>query len=89
MAVIGTGWNGAGKTLSGSIQVLSKLLRGGLVRSWKVQNWSRSVQVGSRLVRDGQISSRYNRSYSGVATITPERVGFSHAWPELIRVGYQ
>ena len=87
MVVVGTGCVGAGKGRSGSIRVRSKLLRGGLVRSWQVQNWSGSVHVGSRLVRNGQISSGYNWSYSALVTITPDRVGVSLAWSELIRVG--
>ena len=89
MVVIGTGWVGEGKGWSGSIRVRSKLLRGGLVRSWQVQNWSGSVHVGSRLVINGQISSGYNRSYSGLVTVTPDRVGVSHARSELIGVGYE
>ena len=81
------GWSWKGR--SSSIRVRSKLLKGGVVRSWQVQNWSWSIQVGSRLVRDGQITSGSNRSYWGVVTITPDRVGVSHAWPELIRVRYE
>ena len=89
VVVIDTGWVGAGKGWPGSIRVRSKLLRGGLVRSWQVQNWSESVHVGSRLVINGQISSGYNRSYSGLVAITSDRVGVSHAWSELIGVGYE
>ena len=70
MVVIGTGRVGEGKGWSGSIRVRSKLLRGGLVRSWQVQNWSGLVQVGPRLVINGQISSGYNRSYSGMVLVT-------------------